>query len=370
MTNIDATRNHYEQELKESIVEKIKASINFAYNELKKSNPDAKFTREFYRKLYWDLSGSIVSATYIEQVYGTWKHAVNEALNIESDTSEQLKTAISELTAIMEPTPVKDVILEKNEVEDTGPLVVRKSVPDGYKVFIIPDIHIPYEDKAAVTATIKCAEAFQPNEIIQLGDLLDCYGLSKYMRSTYKTSDLAAELKQANNLLKLFKERSGAKIATFLEGNHEARIRKYILNKAPDLAGLDATRVDNLLQLQKIGWDFIAEHKFYAINDLYFTHGEYANAHSPLKHINEYNVSVVHGHTHHISCKYQRGLDKTIQGWELGCLCSMDVGAEYVKKANWQHGFGTATFNKGRWWIQAYHIQDGLVMFQDVLLRG
>ena len=43
---------------------------------------------------------------------------------------------------------------------------------------------------------------------------------------------------------------------------------------------------------------------------------------------------------------------------------------DYVKCANWQHGFGTVDIFGDDYWIQGYHIRDGKVNFNGKMIEG
>jgi predicted phosphodiesterase len=330
-----------------SLEEEVLTCLRRAYEQNVRLTPDRQFTRDRYRELALELNLAYRSYK-IEQLFGSWSQAV--------------ATAVSAVVK-------EDELTELSPHDEDGiPYITKRKVKGIYKILVLPDIHVPYHCESAIEAAIQLGEIFQPDEVIQLGDLLDCYTLSTYSRSSYRQGNISLEINQAKDLLDKIKKRTGAKRATLLEGNHEARIRKYVLSKAPELASLKQLRVDHMLELGDIGWSFIPEHKFYQINDVFFTHGEYANMHSAKKHIDEYRVTVVHGHTHRITSRYHRGLDKTIAGVELGFLGSFEVGAEFVKRANWQHGVGTVVIDENDHWINAHHIQNGKVEYNGQII--
>jgi len=333
-----------------SLREEALDSLRAAYNHNLKTFPERKFTRSVYRLVASELNLPYKSAR-IEELFDGWQNAISEIQEVNDQDAETVVT--------------EEVMAED---EDTFPLLTKKNVTGTYKILVLPDIHIPYQCHKAVEAAIALGEKFKPDEVIQLGDLLDCYSLSHYPKTTLRSSNFAKEVEEAIALLKSIKERTGAKYATLLEGNHEARLRKYLLNSASSLKNLSALKINNLLNLASIGWDFIPEHKFYAVNDVFFTHGEFVNAHSAKKHMDEYRETIIHGHTHRITSRYHRGLNSTIEGWEMGCLASLEVGAEYVKRANWQHGVGTVVINGSDYWINCHHIRNGKVEYNGSIL--
>ena len=325
-------------------------SLRAAYNHNLKNFPERKFTRSVYRLVASELN-LLYKSDKIEELFDGWKNAISEIETVNAEDKTMVTT--------------EDVMAKD---EDTFPLLTQKKVTGTYKILVIPDVHVPYQCKKAVEAAIRLGEEFKPDEVVQLGDLLDCYSLSHYPKTTHRSSNFADEIEESIKLLETIKKRTGAKYATMLEGNHEARLRKYLLNDASSLKNLKALKMNNLLELASIGWDFIPEHKFYAVNNVFFTHGEFISSQSSKKHMDEYRETIIHGHTHRISSRYHRGLNSTIEGWEMGCLASLEVGAEYVKRANWQHGVGTVVINGDDYWINCHHIRNGKVEYNGLVL--
>jgi len=334
--------------------ESIKAAIKQAYDYNKEKTPSRKFTREVYRSLAKALKLDFRSDYSARKEFGSWGNAVASSV----DEVKEEQTVITE---------------EVGNIDDSDvPFLTQRTVkPDvTYKILVFPDMHMPYHSEPAVEAAIQLGEAFKPDEMVHLGDLCDFYNVSNFPKKRDRPSNLGKELDEAKAMLAEIKARTGAERCTLLEGNHEARIRKYIWNKAPQFGRIRALHVDSLLGLKDIGWDFIPEHKFYAVNDVYFTHGEFCTIHAAKKHMDEYRVSIIHGHAHRITSRYHKGLSGTIEGHEMGCLCSFDVSADYVKRANWQHAVGTVVIRGSDYWINAHHIRNGVVEYDGRIIDG
>jgi UDP-2,3-diacylglucosamine pyrophosphatase LpxH len=249
--------------------------------------------------------------------------------------------------------------------------LVKKVTRRGlYKVFVIPDIHVPFHSNKAVNCMLELLEAYKPDEVIQLGDLCDFYKISSYTKSPGRGESFQSELDKAITLLKRIKKASGGARATLLEGNHEYRLHKYIANQASSLGGVRALTLESLLELKDIGWNLINQHQFYQINNVHFTHGEFVTPHSSEKHMNVYNESIIHGHTHRIAVSMRKFLNRTLEGWEIGCLASLKVSQEYQKSANWQHGCATVDIHNDNYWVTPYHIRDGKASFRGRILEG
>ncbi len=94
---------------------------------------------------------------------------------------------------------------------------------------VISDLHVPFHDEAAVVESIEHLRSNGVTRLIIAGDLCDCYSLSRF--SQYESISIRSEFIATRVLLDYF-ARSFAKV-TIMEGNHEARERKYLAGKLP-----------------------------------------------------------------------------------------------------------------------------------------
>ncbi len=333
---------------------KVKHTIKTSYA-LFSERGSGMFNRDVFRMISKELDLPYRSDHTIREAFGSWSDAVKESLKDEEDQVDS--NILYQVSAN-----------EESEYIQT----IEREIPKDkvYKILVLPDIHIPFHNQSALECAIKIGEEFKPDEVIQIGDLLDCYELSRYMRSQYRQSNIDKEIKLGINVLKEIKDRIRPKQATMLCGNHEARVRKYLLNTAKSLANLDALKIENLLNLKELGWNFIEEHLFYKINEQYFTHGEFHSTNALGKNMNEYHVNLISGHTHRLGSKYLRSLDKTIGVHEIGCLASFDVATEYTKRPNWQHGCATVIIKGNNTWVNLHKITDGVSIYNDKIISG
>jgi predicted phosphodiesterase len=307
---------------------------------------DIPFSRDVYRAVAKHLDLAYKSDAAVRTHYGSWDSGVN--------------------AAYLDLGPV-----ESGPQEEFSFLKQRYVKPDvPYRILVLPDIHVPFDNKKAVDAALQAGEMYEPDEVIQLGDLMDCYKLSQFTKEPERGANFQGELDEGTEMLRQIKKRTGAQRATMLEGNHEERLRRYLLTQAGALSNLRVLTIPTLLKLEEIGWDFMEAHEFYAINNVHFTHGEYAQKYSSRKHMEQYGVTIIHGHTHKLQWHCNKFIDRQIEAWEFGCLSSLNVSRDYIKCANWQHGFGTVTVLNDQYWINGYHIRDGRVEFQGKIIEG
>ena len=126
----------------------------------------------------------------------------------------------------------------------------------------------------------------------------------------------------------------------YSEGNHEYRLRKYLISEAKALAGLRALTLEKLLDLDKLKIRWQAQDKPYRIGHLLFTHGQLISrwsAMSAKRHFERYGCCVIHGHTHRLGAFYHTDINDCYGAWEAGCLSTLTP--DYVTVPDWQNGF-------------------------------
>lgn len=107
-------------------------------------------------------------------------------------------------------------------------------LPEG--TLLLYDIHIPHQDIVAVDSAIKYAKAhYEIREIILGGDTMDCESLSKYDKIS-ETSSFADEVYATNSFLRKLRDIFPNANITYIMGNHEERLEKYVRKNAPELA--------------------------------------------------------------------------------------------------------------------------------------
>lgn len=126
----------------------------------------------------------------------------------------------------------------------------------------------------------------------------------------------------------------------FLEGNHEAWASQFEA-KYPALR--NTVNLKKRLLGHRPHWTWVPENHFWALGDLYFTHGHLPGVRSMTDLIKRTGVSVVCGHTHTYTTESLRTLTGEHAAWTMGCLASMDPPPPYVRGSVLSrvvHGFG------------------------------
>jgi predicted phosphodiesterase len=212
------------------------------------------------------------------------------------------------------------------------PKATTKNKP--YKLaLVLPDIHIPYEDKQTLAAVLRYAADERWDHAVLLGDVMDfnCISAHNNGRPRLVEGESLGDDYDAGNafldsLSKAVRRKNPDCKIAFLEGNHEYRVER-LLDAEPTLRG--TIEVPKMLALRARGIQFVpswSRGKLYRIGNAYFHHGRYTGIHHAKKHVEHYGVPIYYGHVHDIQgySKVLHGRDLTIEGASLGCLCDYE----------------------------------------------
>lgn len=235
---------------------------------------------------------------------------------------------------------------------------IEKDFRDG-TILVCSDVHIPFQDDKAITAFLSEIDDEQPNIIILNGDILDFFMLSRFTKGEGRNP--AEEIHLCRKFLQEVRNAAGKDCKIFyVLGNHETRLERYVLTKAPELSSL----VEDVFTILKVeDFDIRGCSSLILNHNIVFKHGTYLGSKSGLSAIKEMESSYssgVSGHCHRL-CKYiARKSGRKFFWVESGCLC--DLNPEYVINPNWQQGFVKLTLEGGvPVSVKTYEIENGRV---------
>jgi len=216
----------------------------------------------------------------------------------------------------------------------------RVEEPDE-RILFVPDCHHPYVDRRAWGVMLQCARRFRPDRIVVLGDFLDCYAVSDHDKDPRRASQLDHEIQVGNEALDEL-DALGATHKHYVDGNHEARMARYLVRHAPAL--LDSIRLSDLLRLSERGWTHTPYLEYLRIGDLSVTHAcENAGMNAHRQAAGLFMGSVVIGHTHRLAVdqfgSHGRSYTASMFGW-LGETPKATYLSAARKARYWSHGFG------------------------------
>lgn len=180
-------------------------------------------------------------------------------------------------------------------------------------ILVIPDIQVPFmhEDAYAFLAAIK--KSYNPDIVVQIGDLADQHYFGKYTPSTKSKggkSEMEEASKQLDPLKKLFPK------MFICWGNHDLRI----FNKATE-AGIDSSLLKSYQEMLNMpkGWKIADSWEF---DDVMYEHGiGRSGAQGALNAAKANMKSTVIGHLHsHAGILYYGNKTHLLFGFNVGSL--------------------------------------------------
>jgi len=202
---------------------------------------------------------------------------------------------------------------------------------------IIPDIHIPAEDKKAVRWAVRTLKQQNPKHVILLGDVLNLDSVSRFSKSLKDQLALPIELQRARKFLHWLAEQFPSARFTYLYGNHEARLYRYLLNHAAVLAELPELRLRHLLGIPD-KWQTLDYGDYVMEQGVLLQHGKKWGRTACRQNL-MFGCNSIQGHSHRVSLvQHGRPDGSVIYAAELGCLCS--IKQSYTSLNDWSHACG------------------------------
>lgn len=219
---------------------------------------------------------------------------------------------------------------------------------------VVPDVQFPDCDMLMLRKIIKIAEEIQPDAILQIGDGIDFPQVSQWSKGN--AGEFAETLQKdidgyVSSVLEPLRQAAPKAAITWLEGNHDLRIKDFVRKYAAPLGVLRALEMESLFGLQDLSIDYVRGPHRIATNT-YAVHGHEAGGYcaSPsawdLKFTKRYgsDKNFLFGHTHQpFLITRAFGYDGRVSPrFTMNVGSIMDpVKATYVKDGavNWQMSF-------------------------------
>jgi len=278
----------------------------------------------------------------------------------------------------------------------------------GYKTCVIlPDIQIGYfrnkageleptHDERAITVALQFVADTKPDEIVLLGDNLDLPEMGKYILYPSYQQTTQASIDRATTLCAEIRRAAPFAKITWLAGNHEERMPKFLVMNASAAYGLRKGNTPESWPVLSVPYlcrmdDFDITYKpgypagDYWLNEkLRIIHGDRVKSSGSTANVylNAEKTSVIYGHIHRIETAYKTREDydgpKTIMAASPGCLARIDGaipstkggvdldGRPIRRHENWQQGVAIVHYqNKGehRFTYHCVPIYDGWAMY-------
>jgi hypothetical protein len=269
-------------------------------------------------------------------------------------------------------------------------------------IAICGDSHFPFHDTNLDRLFVQWLREHQPQQGVDLGDLLDFPDLQPRHKPDPDNLAKAQECMQvAYNVKRGHLDASPHTEWTWILGNHDVRLYDYEAAQAPNSARLRtvdtpegpgqlAHAISHLMRLDELGVTLLEPRGSYEdtqvtlSRNLAVRHGWIARKDggaSALQTLKATGFSILIGHTHRQSIVQHTSYEiddtpRVLLGAEIGCMCRIDKhGAQdpagrrwpnYMTLPDWQQGFATAeVFPDGKFKLDLATYVNGVLLWRD-----
>ncbi len=267
------------------------------------------------------------------------------------------------------------------------------------KVVIVGDQQAPFHDTNLHRLFVQWLEKNQPDEGVTLGDTLDFPDISRHPFDPDANATVNECIQAGYELLADYVAASPGTEWIKLVGNHDARLRDFVLKQARELYAIrratpkgnepeeGVLTLEHLLRLDELGIKLVDPHGGYEqgqynlSSKLAVRHGWLAKPKSgatAVASLDHLGYSILVGHTHRQSLVHKTthdidGTPSTLAAAETGCMCVVQrterngrFWPNYSVSPDWQQGFACATiWDDGKFRIDLATYVNGVLLYQD-----
>lgn len=228
---------------------------------------------------------------------------------------------------------------------------------------IVPDLHISFSDPKFLSLILKIVKAINPTGIVQLGDALDFWQISRYDKNPARKNEILDDIREWSKVLDQWEVAlsKGSEII-LLEGNHCDRLRRYIWSNAKELHNIIPS-IPEMLGLKgrnkagkiKYTWHNIAKWDSCRIGDCILHHGFYYGNHLAVTNLIKYPLSFIQGHSH----RFQYVTDGKKFSVSLGHGSDESYTSHNPVPSNWQQALGILYVENGKTSFEPLLVKNG-----------
>ena len=257
-----------------------------------------------------------------------------------------------------------DLLLEYSALQEARypvppAAVPRKRKKEDFVRVIACDVHGQMMDRPAVEAFLRDLKDWDADEVILNGDIIECGGflaahhtLGYVAQTAYSWQD---DIAAGNWFLDEIQKAAPRAKIHYLEGNHEDRIERWIVDQtmrhqrdSEFLRTLLSPEI--LLRLKNRGVSYYRRGEYYVqglppgwikLGKIFFVHelGGGKNAASAAVNRTAGNVVYAHNHQEDSSTAVLPGVG-LVKAWNPGCLCERQPLWRHSNPTGWSQGYG------------------------------
>lgn len=241
---------------------------------------------------------------------------------------------------------------------------IRRAKASKHKIrLVIPDSHGNHIDQIALRVILRDAKELVPDEVVWLGDHVDCGGVFNSHQRSYTneiTESYEDDCAAANGLLNGIQEAAPNARHHYIEGNHEQHVERWLarnmtVRKDAD-AMLEVMGPAAKLFLKTRGFTYYDSKTLHCgltvpgtikIGKCHFTHGVSHSKHADSAHLERFNANVVFGHVHRAISVVSRTVSSQGHGaWSPGTLAQLQPLYRHTQPTTWTHGYALQFANE------------------------
>jgi predicted phosphodiesterase len=187
--------------------------------------------------------------------------------------------------------------------------------------------------------------------IILNGDIMDCYPVSSFVKEVRMPS-LREEIEMTKAFFSYLRELFPIIPIYYKLGNHEERVRNYLLRNAKEFSDVDNLKFENLLGLSEFKINLV-NREIIKLGKLNVLHGHEMgeSVFSPVNPARgmflKAKSSTLFGHNHQVSHHSENNINGESTGvWSMGCLCTLSPDYRPYAYTKWSHGFACVDVNQ------------------------
>ena len=269
-----------------------------------------------------------------------------------------------------------DIPLKQVVIKATPTRAKARSTGDTVVGVHFSDLHFPYHHPAALGLLYQIITLMKPQMIVDHGDTIDAYSISKYEKDPNHRTSLADELLLAGKHFAQIQAIAPQADLHWIPGNHEDRLRRLIWNATTSrelrevLTIPEVQRtvsIENLLGIAD-RWQIHNEEpaRFYN-GKMLGIHGNIARkaaGASAKAELETHGKSGLSGHCHRQGNYRNRDYEGSKVWHELGCMCSLTPHSG-SNLPDWHLGFAIVTYHPDQ---DLFHVEP--VVIEETLNGG
>lgn len=213
---------------------------------------------------------------------------------------------------------------------------------------ILADAHIPFHEPIALEGAVQAGQAEGVEGVLLNGDWQDCSVISYWPT---RKRDFNREIELVIDSLDWLRKEFPKQKIVYKPGNHEYRLPRYFVRKAPELIGSPLEAMETIIGFEERKIDFLDYHQIVMAGKLPILHGHeikgLTRTVNPARGLFLKAKSwALCSHCHTTSMHTAKNITgRLLTTWSTGCLC--DLSPDYMPYANdWNWGFALVNVEK------------------------